>query len=78
MKYVESGKKVKSGVKHVSFDFTVQASAFSYNAVRMPHVLLIACYDLGPLIPTVCIFWTVQLVNPESFLGFVAAVNLIS
>lgn len=42
MKYVGSGKKVKSVVKHVSFDFTVQASAFSYSAVRMPHVILIA------------------------------------
>lgn len=34
MEYVVSGKKVKSVVKHVSFAFTVQASAFSYNAVR--------------------------------------------
>lgn len=78
MKYVESDKKVKSVIKRVSFDFTVQASAFSYNAVRMPHVLVIAWYDLGPLIPTVCIFWTVQMINPESFPGFVATVNLVS
>lgn len=34
MKYVVSGKKLKSGVKHDSFDFTVEASSFSYNAVR--------------------------------------------
>lgn len=34
MKHAISGKKVKSVVEHVSFDFTVQASAFPYNAVR--------------------------------------------